>query len=1267
MINPTNSNLFPSADAVSNVVWPEPFDSTIRDTEIRSRLIFGPGLSEPTPIQPDFTSQEFTYLDEECINVPSTLPLCLIGNPGPTVSNVVWPEPFDSTIRDTEIRSRLIFGPGLSEPTPIQPDFTSQEFTYLDEECINVPSTLPLCLIGNPGPSPSKGYYSTARPFKLYQDKRYTSGAVYITPYDLTKHYNEDKSNIPIIQTPPECEPVLVDGKFVLQPIPHMIKMIPGIPFAIHVNGDPTQLQTVGCLHTLDSLQAYPDYDLIHANSVNLAKLTWGCSGLNGEREIPAVYTLNLKRNDRNGPRAATHRSPYDGSFSLGNTILKGDGQGTVVPALQMTANPSISSQIQSILQTLHTLYIHVLPKSISRFENDMINFHSEFSNIYSLGGLSPCATSVQLNISSLGETLEESIGNVQGLWHTDHNDDPDRFTLFILLLRVGPDGHPGPFCLGRWGLYSAEMGCWIIFLTFKGIDVHSGFAPCELSSANEAFLKDSNLKAAYNMAKGPNRAGYVLYTSKVAAHRTSALNATLPTSFGNLTTSKTATKFLTFGSSGPSTLGSPEDCANRLAREAVFDFFNTLSLSQLNLELNLDDVLSKITFTTSDGSTKSMKKLKYNPQTDSVFIQRYLGLYFWYHTLCKSVHIRITRSDIQRSQGQLSHNIQGPLAPATKIHVQPIASPLNLQHDQLNSPDQVAAILSARSSNDKKITFLIRLKDSSRTISVSADHPCLNQHPLVIQWYQAQLSREDQQMITASSQKSKAASTPNTNTSGRSQALQSTGNRAPVVANSTQTTAAESTQRSKRKARSDSVESEEGVDEAAQENSDSDDEYEVERFREYRQRLGLIRSRSTKLSMEEIHAKVTELRSLYPKAGVRDMLNLLFFQDNISIPRNTLTSYFRQYEPERIQERKAGKLKRRRFWAAGVLDMICVDQHDKWKKFGLALHTGVEPFSGKILWIRVWHSNNNPRLILSYYLKFLETHGAMPLITQSDAGTENYGIANAQSFLRQYYDPQLQGTLQHRFMSGGSKNVKAEIIWSQYRRRFAPGYEDLLEKGEINGWFEVNDELDRLVHRWLFIPWLQTCLDGWVDMFNCSRKRADSNKILPHGVPNDIFQEPERYGALNFGVDQDGLNHVRQLFAPPEHAVFQLIPPDLEPLISHTYADMGSPLVKHDTIWGIFCQLRDGVSSAINPDIRTIILTFENGLQDDQDVFPVPAGRQLEGGINVIRWDGGYEDVERGLEELDNLDDRSTASTSAEPLALFSDEEDQLDDILEW
>lgn len=88
---------------------------------------------------------------------------------------------------------------------------------------------------------------------------------------------------------------------------------------------------------------------------------------------------------------------------------------------------------------------------------------------------------------------------------------------------------------------------------------------------------------------------------------------------------------------------------------------------------------------------------------------------------------------------------------------------------------------------------------------------------------------------------------------------------------------------------------------------------------------------------------------------------------------RRIIFDYFTQYKPNLICLHKAQHLRHRRFWAASIWT---VDQHDKWLQFGLALQTGIEPFSGKILWIHVWHSNCNPQLILIYYLNVVKQCG---------------------------------------------------------------------------------------------------------------------------------------------------------------------------------------------------------------------------------------------------------------------------------------------------
>ena len=291
-------------------------------------------------------------------------------------------------------------------------------------------------------PEPPLGFSYPLAPvsgYTLTEDTRYLRGYVYSAAYDPTQR-DVHRGRLISITTPPNFHAENVDGRYVTKPIPGMIQMVPGVPFVVNLKGEFGRSQTIGCVQTLKSLQYYEsDYGLILAASVRLAKLTWGCKASDTGPEIQPIYKLEgLKLNARSSARDSMHHNPYDGSFSLANTVLKGDGPGTFLPAVQANLSGA-SSQIRTVLETLHELRQLVFPKCVSKFEHDIMEFHSEYNNVFSFGGLKPNGSSVQMNVSSLGKQLEAAIGEIQGNWHTDPHDDFAAWTLFTLLLRLGP------------------------------------------------------------------------------------------------------------------------------------------------------------------------------------------------------------------------------------------------------------------------------------------------------------------------------------------------------------------------------------------------------------------------------------------------------------------------------------------------------------------------------------------------------------------------------------------------------------------------------------------------------------------------------------------------------------------------------------------------------------------------------------------------------------------------------------------------------------
>ncbi len=54
------------------------------------------------------------------------------------------------------------------------------------------------------------------------------------------------------------------------------------------------------------------------------------------------------------------------------------------------------------------------------------------------------------------------------------------------------------------------------------------------------------------------------------------------------------------------------------------------------------------------------------------------------------------------------------------------------------------------------------------------------------------------------------------------------------------------------------------------------------------------------------------------------------------------------------------------------------MDQHDKWKCFGLYWHGCLDGFTGKILWLIVWWTNSNPRFVCAQYLEAMRNFSGM-------------------------------------------------------------------------------------------------------------------------------------------------------------------------------------------------------------------------------------------------------------------------------------------------
>ncbi|KAJ7199908.1 hypothetical protein GGX14DRAFT_572338 [Mycena pura] len=201
----------------------------------------------------------------------------------------------------------------------------------------------------------------------------------------------------------------------------------------------------------------------------------------------------------------------------------------------------------------------------------------------------------------------------------------------------------------------------------------------------------------------------------------------------------------------------------------------------------------------------------------------------------------------------------------------------------------------------------------------------------------------------------------------------------------------------------------------------------------------------------------------------------------------------------------------------------------------------------------------------------------SIPLLSFSDTGKENNGIANCHSSIRQQLDPTLRGTLQHKWFYE-KMNIKSEIGWAQVRQGFSPGFEDIILQGQVLGLidFDQATPIEIFLFRWLAIPWLQRELDEWRSLFNATKRRASKHKILPQGIPDQIRSHPRRFNLDNYmvSVPPELFDEMEAIWAPPDHAVFNLTPPEFTELVTEFYKQLGQPIVGAKSLWIVYAQL---------------------------------------------------------------------------------------------
>ncbi|KAA1069486.1 hypothetical protein PGT21_026274 [Puccinia graminis f. sp. tritici] len=317
---------------------------------------------------------------------------------------------------------------------------------------------------------------------------------------------------------------------------------------------------------------------------------------------------------------------------------------------------------------------------------------------------------------------------------------------------------------------------------------------------------------------------------------------------------------------------------------------------------------------------------------------------------------------------------------------------------------------------------------------------------------------------------------------------------------------------------------------------------------------LKLLRNDVThgKVSIQQVYDAIhdAQTRRLQSNAGYQRMRMILMREYDIQIPQRLVYDVLREIDPEDMAARLRGVCKRQTYQTNGPNHIWSSDGHDKLKRFGLTIYGYVNAWSRKILGMFVHVTNNDPRHIAVHFLQLASEAGGIPLLLTTDCGTETH-VKMARCMMELTYthmEISLEDAAKRMHYTKSTHNQKIESLWSQMMKQHNRAIKHNILSHIEDGSYDDQDDVQKLLFLFLWVPVLQASVDSWVDTYNNYQKRRDHLTTLPTGVSSEFaYSTPEYFGTTN------------QLLKMPSsdiNLMLQTDYPNLDLLFAHTPLD---------------------------------------------------------------------------------------------------------------
>ena len=177
-------------------------------------------------------------------------------------------------------------------------------------------------------------------------------------------------------------------------------------------------------------------------------------------------------------------------------------------------------------------------------------------------------------------------------------------------------------------------------------------------------------------------------------------------------------------------------------------------------------------------------------------------------------------------------------------------------------------------------------------------------------------------------------------------------------------------------------------------------------------------------------------------------------------------------------------------------------------------------------MFLKLWTSNSSPQLVGRWYFDHLYETKKISSIIRLDRGTETGVLASMHAFLRRSHGDMAPGdTVQY----GTSTTNRIERWWRELHERLEAFFTSQLLNLLDLGLYDREDDNDRSMMAYVYIPLIQREMDTFMELWNSSRCRLQKNTLMPDGIPMITLQRTSGGNVVKFYPTQRAFRYAKR------------------------------------------------------------------------------------------------------------------------------------------